>query len=595
MRRNRSLLWLLILALPAGPARADNTASVSDGPRVIPGVKIAPSAQCIVAWETMLAAHTAVEATSPDPQSMPPRPEADLERTVGDPPQEVAAPPGGGASAPTLGLRFKAAVRADTIDDIFPEGIRPPDTMGAVGPDHFMEVINNNVSIFNKISGNRLSSVPLIDFFAEVHNEDIPFDPRVVFDHHSGRWVVMAGDCRCDPNWIVFAVSLTDDPTGDWFMASFPANGFADYPTLGVDEEGIYIAANITERVWAIDKAPLLGDPPTVGTITEWVVTINGALQPAHTYGATASQYLVQRSSSSALQVFEIRGPLTSPTLVDNGTLSVPASTSPPNAPALGSTTPISVGNGAGYHLQMSVFRDGSLWTCHTIGVSGRCACRWYEIDPVGMVLLQSGTVDDPSLHYYYPSVMVNEVGDAAMGFSGSDATQYVATYFTGRLSKDIPGQMADPVLLKAGEASYNVVDSYGRNRWGDYSYTTLDPVDERTFWTIQEYAYSPENQWGTWVGQLSFDGFDCNGNGVPDEDDIANGDSPDDNGNGVPDECECPWDCDGSYDGTVGIADFLAVLAQWGESGGSCHFGGDPAVGIQEFLDVLANWGPCP
>ena len=56
-----------------------------------------------------------------------------------------------------------------------------------------------------------------------------------------------------------------------------------------------------------------------------------------------------------------------------------------------------------------------------------------------------------------------------------------------------------------------------------------------------------------------------------------------------------CPWDCaDG--DGTVGIVDFLALLAQWGQIGASCDFGlGAPGVGIDEFLAVLANWGPCP
>jgi hypothetical protein len=36
----------------------------------------------------------------------------------------------------------------------------------------------------------------------------------------------------------------------------------------------------------------------------------------------------------------------------------------------------------------------------------------------------------------------------------------------------------------------------------------------------------------------------DCNGNGIPDDEDIANGTSPDDNGNGVPDECETRPDC---------------------------------------------------
>lgn len=54
-----------------------------------------------------------------------------------------------------------------------------------------------------------------------------------------------------------------------------------------------------------------------------------------------------------------------------------------------------------------------------------------------------------------------------------------------------------------------------------------------------------------------------------------------------------CPWDCDGS-DGDVGINDFLAVLAQWGQVGTACDFDGS-GVGINDFLALLANWGPCP
>ncbi len=54
-----------------------------------------------------------------------------------------------------------------------------------------------------------------------------------------------------------------------------------------------------------------------------------------------------------------------------------------------------------------------------------------------------------------------------------------------------------------------------------------------------------------------------------------------------------CPWDCEPTPNGDVGINDFLAVLAQWG-SPGSCDFDGG-GVGINDFLDLLANWGPCP
>lgn len=55
-----------------------------------------------------------------------------------------------------------------------------------------------------------------------------------------------------------------------------------------------------------------------------------------------------------------------------------------------------------------------------------------------------------------------------------------------------------------------------------------------------------------------------------------------------------CPADCSGDDDAEVGIADLLALLAQWG-SVGSCDMGlGDPGVGINELLVLLANWGPC-
>jgi hypothetical protein len=54
-----------------------------------------------------------------------------------------------------------------------------------------------------------------------------------------------------------------------------------------------------------------------------------------------------------------------------------------------------------------------------------------------------------------------------------------------------------------------------------------------------------------------------------------------------------CPWDCQTTPDGEVGISDFLSLLAQWGTQG-SCDFDGDGA-GITDFLDILARWGPCP
>jgi hypothetical protein len=45
-------------------------------------------------------------------------------------------------------------------------------------------------------------------------------------------------------------------------------------------------------------------------------------------------------------------------------------------------------------------------------------------------------------------------------------------------------------------------LDSSGRNRWGDYSATTIDPADPSIFWTNQEFV-AGTNRWATQVTEL--------------------------------------------------------------------------------------------
>jgi hypothetical protein len=88
--------------------------------------------------------------------------------------------------------------------------------------------------------------------------------------------------------------------------------------------------------------------------------------------------------------------------------------------------------------------------------------------------------------------------------------------------------------------------------------------------------------------------GVDCNDNGTADACDLDAGTSDDIDGNGVPDECDCPCDLDG--DGTVGITDFLDLLAAWGPNPGHpADLDADGFVGITDFLVLLGHWGPCP
>jgi hypothetical protein len=87
---------------------------------------------------------------------------------------------------------------------------------------------------------------------------------------------------------------------------------------------------------------------------------------------------------------------------------------------------------------------------------------------------------------------------------------------------------------------------------------------------------------------------FDCNANGVSDDEDIENGTSSDVNGNGVPDECECPSDTNGDL--VVDVDDLLNVLLDW-DTDGSMHNGdvnGDGIVDVDDLLQVVLDWGDC-
>jgi len=414
--------------------------------------------------------------------------EGELSPTAGQPPKLLRS--------------FQGVIRGDAGSFSY-----PPDTIGAVGPSHYVETVNRNFAVYNKATGAQLTNILLGSFLPGSNG-----DPRVLFDQHSGRFIVLVTDFNAGARFYL-AVSLTSDPMGSWFKVSFltaqgaDAGKWPDYPTLGVDQYGIYSAAYMvgggaTMTIFAMDKAPLIAPTPSLGTVTAFrTLPWEGAIQPAHTYGTPAGEYVVSYYGSSGIRVRRVNPPLTAPTLTEVGTVSVPAFSSPPNAPALGSSVPL---NTVDARLMMSVYRDGFIWTAHTIAYNGRAACRWYQIQVSPLVSKQYGTIADGARYYYFPGLMVNKSGEVVVGFTGSKADEYASCYFTGRRATEPLGQMATPVLYKAGLAPQNNIDGYGRNRWGDYSYTTLDPVDETTLWTIQEYGHA-NNIWGTYVGVLAF------------------------------------------------------------------------------------------
>lgn len=106
---------------------------------------------------------------------------------------------------------------------------------------------------------------------------------------------------------------------------------------------------------------------------------------------------------------------------------------------------------------------------------------------------------------YYYPSLVVNCAGDMVTGFSGSSATNYIGAFYASRLSDG--SNFLSPHLIQDGTPNYTG-GGLDPTRWGDYSATTLDPTNDWTFWTVQEYA-SPSRdplggaEWSTVISKI--------------------------------------------------------------------------------------------
>ncbi|MCA9295095.1 MAG: hypothetical protein KC983_01235 [Phycisphaerales bacterium] len=408
----------------------------------------------------------------------------------------------GGGGGPVLGDGTEA-----TIITEFQAAIRgtagsfstPPDHECAAGPSHIVVVVNRVFQVFRKSDNAELVSTNLGAFLPGSNG-----DPRVVYDQHSGRFIVVATDFNTR---IYLAVSMTSDPTGAWYKTNFvitegvDAGSFPDHPTLGVDENGIYTASYMVGgpgmTLVAIDKAPLIAPSPSLGTLTAFRnLPFDGAIQPAHTYGSSSGEYIISRFASSGLRIRRVDGPLTSPTLTDLGVITVAFFNSPQDITTLGAGTPL---DAVDSRLINAVYRDGLLWATHCVDNSGRAGIRWYAVDTDSMQLAMFGSVVDDVQSYMFPSIAVDTYGNTFIGATLCGPGTSPSAVILSRAFSDAPGVMSDPVIFRAGSgSSFNVIDGFGRNRWGDYSMTTLDP-DGTSVWTIQEYVHGTDT-WGTHI-----------------------------------------------------------------------------------------------
>jgi hypothetical protein len=124
--------------------------------------------------------------------------------------------------------------------------VNPPDPVGAVGPNHYVQMVNLAYAVFDK-QGNRLlgplDTGSLWSGYAVEDCTDPAGDPIVLYDQLEDRWLLSQFTTRGPKYYNCIAISQTGDPTGAYYRYAFITQPdpelpggtfFPDYPKYGV-------------------------------------------------------------------------------------------------------------------------------------------------------------------------------------------------------------------------------------------------------------------------------------------------------------------------------------------------------------------------
>ena len=421
----------------------------------------------------------------------------------------------------------------------------PPDTYGAVGLDKVFITVNNNYKILNKSTGAQLSIASMPSFWSALGSAATgAFDPRTVYDPYNNRWILSAVSNGGSANSrMLLAVSQTHDPQGNYYLFAFDPDAgttlWADYPTLGFNKNWLAISLNMFTVATnaSVSSTVYVIDYPTARTGTANATVFTGigffTLHFAETFSATENTLFGvhhQFSSGALYRFHSITGTPATPVLnIGGADLTRPGGGWTQPGGNIAPQTCVSSCPGVLQFMDVGdsrvsgnvIFRNNNIWYSQTVGLPGggatRMGVQWTKLNTSG-VFQDGGRIEIPTAtnangeHWYtYPSIGVNSSEDVLVGMTKTESDGYAGAAYAFRYSTDAAGTMQDAVVYKDGEDYYDKTAS-GRTRWGDYSHTLVDPLDDASFWTIQEYAklraapsvFSTTAKWGTWVAKVA-------------------------------------------------------------------------------------------
>ncbi|MES2704567.1 MAG: T9SS type A sorting domain-containing protein [Bacteroidota bacterium] len=424
----------------------------------------------------------------------------------------------------------------------------PPDTHGNVDSTYCVTANNAVIRVQTRVGG-VVSTVSSDAFWGSTllgGTGMSSFDPRVHYDPYAKRWIlvdVSTNNPSFSGSRILIAVTATGNPTGTWYKFAInvysttaPA-GWLDFPNVGFNGKWICVTGNYFSAagsstgsaIWCFNKAALYANTgsPNVKIAS---ATLGFTIAPAQTYDPLATSLFVINMDDGTpgggapgrLRLRKITGAVGSPVL--SGTIGNPAAGSLPSsvrrwqsgvsgdfAPQLGVTNKVQNNDN---RITNCVFRNGKVWCAHTVfypstGTPTRSSVMWWQIDTAA-VPQQVGLIDDPTgaKFYAFPSIAVNALDDALVGFSTFSSSIYPSAAYSIHYHTDPDDSMRTPYIYRYGKKPYYRTFGGTQNRWGDYSATCVDPRNDNDFWTIQEAVpnYSgaiSASLWDTWWARV--------------------------------------------------------------------------------------------
>jgi PEP-CTERM motif len=416
---------------------------------------------------------------------------------------------------------------------------RPPDTMGAVGTNHYFESSNGSFQAFNKNTGALLQTWAMPTFWANAGLAAGGLgDNRVLFDSISNRWMVIgfAGTT----NVINMAVSATDNALGTWNATSFTvtaAGTTADYPTLAIDRDAVYIGTNNFTPGYSGTSLLILprasafaaGGPTAAGL--DQINTANGgldrgfAIQGVNSTDNDGVGRVVADSNVGNYSIgYDVNNPAGAATLTaavqTNSYAAGPPKGRQPDGTRLVDTLDTRISSNA---WEM----NGKIYYTQTMAGSGANAgssvIRVVVIDSVSKAVLSQTEIGDPNYDFYQGSLAINSAGKLVVGYnrSGFSTVDGQISIFARVYDANANGTISqtDEIFIRKSDTNgyrcgeMNVIDTACRQRWGDYAAVSLDPVNSNNFFVIGEYAQASaiipnfttttRSIWGTYIGVI--------------------------------------------------------------------------------------------